>query len=100
MRAACASRSTGLKTRSELPGCIASIAAGRIGRGTRLPVQFGHTPCSTPSAQVTHQVHSYVQIRASALSGGRSTSQFSQDGRSSSITVSLTRPRCQWHDPA
>lgn len=77
----------GLITRVVEAGRSASTAAGRIGRGTTLPPQFGHTPASGlsgPSIQAAHQVHSKVQIRASGSSGGRSQSHHSQLGRSSS----------------
>ena len=57
--------------------------AGRIGRGAKPPPQFGHTLESFVSTQLAQNVHSYVQIRASVESGGRSASQYSQLGRSS-----------------
>ena len=47
---------------------------------------------SRVSTQPAQKVHSKVQIRASALSNGRSRSQHSQLGRSSSIGASLERP--------
>src|SRR4051794_34993277 len=61
-------------------GYFASIAAGRIGRLTKLPPQFGQTPPNTVAAHAAQNVHSKVQIRASGLSGGRSRSQHSQFG--------------------
>jgi hypothetical protein len=66
-------------------GFLASIAAGRIGRLAKLPPQFGHTPFNTSVAQSAQKVHSNVQIIASTLSGGKSLSQHSQLGLSSSI---------------
>jgi hypothetical protein len=65
-------------------GLFANVAAGRTGRRTNSPPQLGHWPFNTFSAQRTHQVHSNEQIMAFA-SGGRSTSQHSQLGRSSSM---------------
>lgn len=58
------------------------MAAGRIGRGTKFPPQFGHAPPKIVSVQVAQNVHSKVQIIASRLSGGRSLSQHSQFGLS------------------
>ncbi len=51
-----------------------------MGRTTKLPPQLGHTPPNTLSAQLTQNVHSNAQIRASVLSGGKSRSQHSQLG--------------------
>jgi hypothetical protein len=67
-------------------GYFASMAAGRIGRREKSPPQFGQTPPKTVSAQFAQNVHSKVQIIASAASGGRSRSQHSQFGLSSSIS--------------
>src|SRR5258708_3653910 len=58
--------------------------AGRIGRGTKPPPQFGQTLCSFVSTQSAQNVHSYEQMRASVEAGGRSLSQYSQFGRSCS----------------
>jgi hypothetical protein len=44
------------------------MAAGRIGRLTKLPLQFGQTPPNTFAAQSAQNVHSKLQIRASPLS--------------------------------
>ena len=71
-------------------GYRASMAAGRMGRRSISPPQFGQMPPSGPSAQSAQNVHSKLHIRAFALSGGRSQSQFSQFGRSSSIQPSVT----------
>jgi len=67
-------------------GYFVSLSAGRMGRGEKLPPQLGQTPCSAPSAQAGQKVHSKVQITAAA-SGGRSRSQHSQLGLSSSMTA-------------
>jgi hypothetical protein len=69
-------------------GNFASFSAGRIGRRTSSPPQFGQRPCSTVSAQVLQKVHSNEHMRASVDSGGRSLSQHSQLGRSSSMALS------------
>jgi hypothetical protein len=61
----------------------------RIGRGSKPPPQFGHTLKSTFSTQSAQKVHSYEQIRAIVDAGGRSLSQYSQFGRSSSAIVSF-----------
>jgi len=74
-----------LNTRFVDAGYLASIAAGRIGRAEKLPPQLGQLPRSTVSAQSVQKVHSKVQIIASGESGGRSLSQHSQPGRSSSM---------------
>ena len=47
---------------------LSIFAAGRIGRGTRLPPQFGQSPPGRRvAAQSVHQVHSKEQISASRL---------------------------------
>lgn len=65
-------------------GLFANFAAGRLGRDTSSPPQFGQAPRSTPSAHETQNVHSNEQILASVDSGGKSLSQHSQFGLSSS----------------
>jgi hypothetical protein len=65
-------------------GSTASRRAGRMGRRTSSPPQFGQTPCRTFPAQSRHQVHSYVQMSTSGDARSRSRSQHSQFGRSSS----------------
>jgi hypothetical protein len=75
---------SGLKTRFVEGGLAASLFAGLIGRGCRLPPQLGHVPPRRISAQSRQKVHSKVQIIASGTSGGRSLLQHSQFGRSSS----------------
>jgi hypothetical protein len=70
-------------------GWRANIAAGRMGRATRLPPQLGQTPLRTVSAQAAQNVHSKEQMRASGLAGGKSRSQHSQPGRNSSLSDSL-----------
>lgn len=69
-------------------GLLASLPAGRRGRTTNSPPQFGHLPPRTVSVQDAQNVHSNEQMRASADSGGRSLSQHSQLGLSSSILFS------------
>lgn len=81
----------GLSTRLVDAGSLASIAAGRRGLTTSSPPQFGHCPPSTPSAHATQNVHSYVQIRASVESGGKSRSQHSQFGLNSNIVEALLK---------
>ena len=65
--------------------------AGRIGRGTKPPPQFGQTLKSTLSTQSAQNVHSYEQMRAVVDAGGRSLSQHSQFGRSSSAIAPTFR---------
>jgi len=72
-------------TRRVEAGFFASFSAGRRGRATSSPPQFGHRPFNTFCAHSAQNVHSNEQIRACADSGGRSRSQHSQFGRSSSI---------------
>lgn len=66
-------------------GYFSSIADGRIGLLSNPPPQFGHLPPSFPSTHDRQKVHSKLQIIASLESGGRSQSQHSQFGRSSSM---------------
>jgi len=77
-----------LNTRAVDAGYFASIDAGRIGRATRLPPQFGQRPPSLLSTQSRQNVHSNEQIIASAAAGGKSLLQHSQFGLSSSIFAS------------
>jgi hypothetical protein len=79
-----------LKTRRADGGLLASFPYGRIGRGAKLPPQFGHTPLSRLSTQSRQNVHSKVQIIASVAPGGKSLSQHSQLGRSSSMNRLLS----------
>src|ERR1700722_6961039 len=62
-----------------------------MGRRSNPPPQFGHTLPSFVSAQSAQNVHSYEQIRASAASGGKSLSQYSQFGRSCNAIVPSLR---------
>ena len=78
---------SGLKTRTVDGGLAASLDAGRRGRGSSSPPQFGHAPFRRRSAQVAQNVHSNEQIRASGDSGGKSASQHSQEGRRSSMAL-------------
>ncbi len=75
----------GLTVRSVRGGYFPSFAAGRIGRLTKSPPQFGQTPPRSRSTQSRQNVHSNVQIIASVAWGGRSLSQHSHPGRSSSM---------------
>jgi hypothetical protein len=86
--AGAAAQPSGLKTRWLDGGYFASFAAGRIGRRTNSPPQFGQRPFNTPSAQPLQNVHSNEQIMASRESGGRSRSQHSQLGLSASMVAS------------
>jgi hypothetical protein len=76
---------SGLNTRVVEAGDVASAAAGRIGRGTRLPPQLGQRCANRASTQSRQNVHSKEQIIASAASGGRSFPHRSQFGLSSSM---------------
>ena len=69
-----------LRTRFVDGGYLVRCFAGRIGRGTKWPLQFGQTPPSTPSTQSRQNVHSKVQIIASSESYGNALLQFSQLG--------------------
>jgi hypothetical protein len=69
-------------------GLFTSAAAGRTGRGAKLPPQFGQMPLSLLSTQSRQNVHSNVQIMASVAEGGKFLSQHSQLGRNSSMRVS------------
>lgn len=61
--------------RSVDAGFVASLLAGRIGLGTKLPTQFWHVPRSTVSTQDAQKVHSNEQMRASVESGRSALSQ-------------------------
>ena len=88
---ACFAGSTGLCLIVVLAGFLPrklslfQFVAGLIGLGANPPPQFGQTSCRTRSTQLTQNVHSYEQIRASSESGGSFLLQCSQVGRSSSI---------------
>jgi hypothetical protein len=58
LHAARVPQSPSFKTRSVEAGWRANIAAGRIGRGAKLPPQLGQVPFKTPSAQSMQNVHS------------------------------------------
>jgi hypothetical protein len=91
--AACAALSTGRWRTLVLAGSFPrklsffQLREGLIGRGMNPPPQFGHTSSRTVSTHVAQNVHSYEQIRASSESGGNAALQFSQVGRSSSLTI-------------
>jgi hypothetical protein len=74
-----------LNKRRDDGGFFTSFATGRIGRSAKLPPQFGQTPLSLLSTHSRQKVHSNVQIIASVADGGKSLSQHSQLGRSSSM---------------
>jgi hypothetical protein len=74
-----------LKTRSVDAGYFANSAAGRTGRLSNSPPQFGHAPRSSRSAHPWQNVHSNEQIRASKELGGKSALQRSQLGLSFSM---------------
>src|SRR5207344_938344 len=87
--AACAAASTG-RCRIRVPAgslprklSLFQLRAGRIGRGTKPPPQFGQMLRRTWSTQLAQNVHSYEQMRASVDAGGNATLQFSQVGLSS-----------------
>jgi hypothetical protein len=52
-------------------GYFASIVAGRIGRLTKLPLQFGQTPRKALAPQSAQNVHSKVNIRVSRKEVGQ-----------------------------
>ena len=79
----------GLNIRTSEGGYVSSNCAGRIGRSTNPPPQFGHFPRSTFATQSRQKVHSNEQINASVESGARSRSQHSHPGRIWSIAVSF-----------
>lgn len=66
-------------------GYFFSLLAGRCGRDTKSPPQFGQAPWSKESTHDAQKVHSKVQILASSDSGGKSLLQHSQSGRNSSL---------------
>jgi hypothetical protein len=88
----------GLSTRVVDAGLRSSSLAGRTGRRTNSPPQFGQRASGSRSAaQLVQKVHSKEQIKASVASGGRSLSQHSQFGLSSSAispAQPLTSPCC------
>jgi hypothetical protein len=54
----------GLNTRLVEAGYLASFSAGRTGRRTSSPPQFGHLKWSFESAHGAQNVHSKVQMQA------------------------------------
>jgi hypothetical protein len=82
----------GLKILTVDAGLAANLDGGRIGRGLKLPPQFGQRPANTFSTQSRQNVHSNEQIIASVAAGGKSLLQHSQLGRSSSMLSSLGKP--------
>ena len=78
---------TGFNTRLVEAGYFSNSSGGLTGRGVNPPPQLGQIRFNTPSTQVLQYVHSKVHIQASVDSGGKSLSQFSQLGRSSSMII-------------
>jgi len=70
----------GLKTITVDAGYFSNLLAGRMGRFSNPPPQFGQICCKTVSTQVVQKVHSKLQMCASLLSGGKALLQFSQVG--------------------
>src|SRR5262249_48414166 len=56
---------SGLKTRTVEAANFSGLFAGRIGRDSKPPPQFGQRPPSFVSAQARQKVHSKLQIIAS-----------------------------------
>ena len=88
---------SGLNTRFVEAGNITSRDAGRRGRATSSPVQFGQRPFNCVFTQSAQNVHSNEQMRAASESGGKSQSQHSQFGLTSSIRKLRTGHK-QRHD--
>jgi hypothetical protein len=86
-----AAQPSGLNTRTAEGGFFSNLAAGRIGRRTSSPPQFGQMPLSFLSTQSAQKLHSKEQIIASVAAGGRSLLQHSQFGRKSSIGFLLEK---------
>ena len=82
---------SGLNLRTIEAGQSVSFSAGRIGRGTRFPPQFGQLPWSWVSAQSRQKVHSKLQIIASADKGSRSLSAFTIGAQFEHRSTSLSR---------
>jgi hypothetical protein len=67
---------------------VHSIPDFRLGRATSSPPQFGQRPCME-AAHLAQNVHSKLQMRASAESPGSGAKHFSQAGlRASAIAIS------------
>jgi len=81
----------GLWTRSAETGYLPSFAVGRRGRRTSSPPQLGQMPKSLALEQAKQNVHSNEQITASSASGGKFVLQHSQEGRSWSTKILLSR---------
>ena len=77
----------GLFIRSVKAGLFTSLPAGRRGRASSSPPQFGQIPPNT-SEHEAQKVHSNEQMRASVAAGVKSLSQHSQFGLSSSMVSS------------
>lgn len=98
--AACAAGSSGFEVTFSVGGRWPSQAspfqrrAGRTGLGTKPPPQLGQTLKSNVSTQVAQNVHSKLQMRASAEAGGSAFAQCSHVGRSSSMSGPSGNGRC------
>jgi hypothetical protein len=79
---------SGLFTRTVEDGLFISLPAGRRGRASSSPPQFGQRAANT-SEHEAQKVHSNEQIRASVVDGGKSLLQHSQFGLSSSMVSFL-----------
>src|SRR6185503_20456502 len=94
-----ADASTGLCRTIVLAGSLTrklpsrQFRAGRTGRGTNPPPQFGQTLSRMRSTHVAQNVHSYEQMRACGEFGGNGSLQFSHVGLNSSM-LSKPRERC------
>jgi hypothetical protein len=80
-----------LRVRAVAAGKASNSPAGRIGRRTSSPPQFGHPLANFDPAQSAQNVHSKLQIIAAADSGGKFRSQHSQFGLSSNIRTSYAQ---------
>jgi hypothetical protein len=83
------SQPSSFNTRFVEAGNLERRASGRIGRGVNPPPQLGQICSSVFATQSRQNVHSKVQIIAASDSAGRSRSQHSQLGLSSSIFLAL-----------
>jgi len=63
------------------------LRVGRTGRAAKPPPQLGQTLRNTVSTHLAQNVHSKLQIRASAESGGSAAAQCSQTGRICSMEI-------------
>src|SRR6187455_2761454 len=66
-----------------------------MGRGAKPPPQLGQTSSRTDPTHSAQKVHSKLQIRASSDAGGSGREQFSQVGRSSSMSRKYAERRAR-----